>query len=93
LPSKAWIIRLEKNTLDSAMMLSLKATRIIGASTKLITDLAQRYPRVLENELQKTRNPDRIVNAFDGTFNRAIEVQCEHNCGVHGKARLGNMFR
>ena len=75
-------------------MLWFKSNKLIDEfANKLATDLSQRYPAVLENEVPRKRNPDRLAKAFDSTFNRAIDFQREHKFGVYGKARLGNTFK
>ena len=75
-------------------MLWFKSNKLIDEfSTRLATDLAQRYPPELENDATRKRNPERLAKAFDSTFNRAIDFQRERKLGVYGKARLGNSFR
>jgi hypothetical protein len=75
-------------------MLWFRSNKLIDEfSTRLATDLAQRYPPELENDATRKRNPERLARAFDSTFNRAIDFQRERKLGVYGKARLGNSFR
>ena len=47
----------------------------------------------LELDQTKKRNPSRLSNAFDSTFNRAIDFQLEHKLGIYGKAKLIAAFK
>ena len=60
---------------------------------QLAADLAKRYPAALEIDQTKKRNPSRLKNAFDSTFNRAIKFQKEHKLGIYGKAKLTRAFK
>lgn len=70
-------------------MLFFKTNKVTDEfARQLAVDLAKRYPVAVDLDATKKRNPSRLANAFDSTFNRAINFQLEHKLGVYGKAKL-----
>ena len=71
----------------------LKRAPVDLFANQLAVDLAKRYPVALEIDQTKKRNPSRLKNAFDSTFNRAIKFQLENKLGIYGKAKLTSAFK